>query len=160
MKSGYRLLWSDSALEELRRTFAYLEENFSDREIRRLAERLEFTLKLIVQIRSRFRRLRDQKCPSSPYYPTQHDLLPNFKEPDRDTFIFLESSRSGSTQLPVLFTSGPLHGPQRLGVSKTQAIPSLAIAEYTYFEPGTTYRRFARTTTLHTLPSTRSRTRS
>ncbi|MEQ1764716.1 MAG: type II toxin-antitoxin system RelE/ParE family toxin [Pyrinomonadaceae bacterium] len=49
MKSGYRLLWSDKALEELRRTFAYLEENFSDLEIRRVTAKLEFTLKLIVQ---------------------------------------------------------------------------------------------------------------
>jgi plasmid stabilization system protein ParE len=49
MKSGYKLLWSDNALEELRRTFAYLEENFTDREIRRLATKLEFALKLIVQ---------------------------------------------------------------------------------------------------------------
>ena len=47
MKSGYRLLWSDNALRELRQTFNYLEENFTDREIRRLASKLELTLRLI-----------------------------------------------------------------------------------------------------------------
>lgn len=49
MKSGYRLLWSDHALEQLRQTFAYLEENFTERECRRLATRLDFTLRLIKQ---------------------------------------------------------------------------------------------------------------
>lgn len=49
MKSGYRLLWSDNALKELSGIFAYLEANFTDREIRRLAAKVEFTLKLIVQ---------------------------------------------------------------------------------------------------------------
>ena len=41
MKSGYKVIWTDHALEELNETFQYLQLNFSDKEISRLARRIE-----------------------------------------------------------------------------------------------------------------------
>mgnify|MGYP003474924370 CR=1 FL=1 len=42
-----RVLWTDHALDELEQTFKYLEHNFSDKEIQRLANKIESTLRLI-----------------------------------------------------------------------------------------------------------------
>ena len=42
-----RVLWTDNALDELEQTFRYLEQNFSEREIRRLARKIESTLTLL-----------------------------------------------------------------------------------------------------------------
>ena len=47
MKSGYRVFWTDHALEELRNTVEYLELNFSEREIKNLSERIENTLRFV-----------------------------------------------------------------------------------------------------------------
>ncbi len=44
MKSGYRILWSDHALDELERTVEYLQLNFSDAEITSLAKAVESTI--------------------------------------------------------------------------------------------------------------------
>jgi plasmid stabilization system protein ParE len=48
MKSGYKVVWTDHALDELRQTVSYLEENFSEREILRLANKIESILGLIA----------------------------------------------------------------------------------------------------------------
>lgn len=48
MKTGYKVVWTDHALDELRRTFSHIEQNFSEREVRRLAIKIETTLQLIV----------------------------------------------------------------------------------------------------------------
>jgi plasmid stabilization system protein ParE len=53
MKSGYRIVWTDHALEGLNQTFEYLRLNFSDREISRLARKIESVLGTI----SKFPRL-------------------------------------------------------------------------------------------------------
>ena len=44
MRSGYRILWTDHALSELERTVEYLQLNFSDAEITRLAKAVESTI--------------------------------------------------------------------------------------------------------------------
>jgi len=44
MRSGYKVIWTDHALQELRNTFQYLELNFSDKEINRLAVQIESVL--------------------------------------------------------------------------------------------------------------------
>ena len=44
MKSGYSIVWTDHALDELAQTFEYLELNFSDTEISRLAKKIESAL--------------------------------------------------------------------------------------------------------------------
>lgn len=48
MKSRYKVVWTDHALDELRQTVSYIEENFSELEIRQLANKIETTLALIA----------------------------------------------------------------------------------------------------------------
>jgi len=47
MKSGYKLMWSDRALTDLKNIIAYLTENWTQREIRNFARRLDKRLDLI-----------------------------------------------------------------------------------------------------------------
>lgn len=49
MKNGYKILWTDNALKELEKTIVFLEENWTEKELRRLAINLEKTLSLISQ---------------------------------------------------------------------------------------------------------------
>jgi len=49
MKSGYKVLWTDHALNELEKTIEYLEINFSEKELKRLAEKIESVTELISQ---------------------------------------------------------------------------------------------------------------
>jgi plasmid stabilization system protein ParE len=49
MKNGYKILWTDNALKELEKTIEYLEENWTDKELRNLAKSLEQTISLISQ---------------------------------------------------------------------------------------------------------------
>ena len=47
MKSGYRIEWTDNALNELKATYEYLENNWSKKEIKSLSSEIERTIKLI-----------------------------------------------------------------------------------------------------------------
>ncbi|WP_298307972.1 type II toxin-antitoxin system RelE/ParE family toxin [Flavobacterium sp.] len=47
MKNGYKILWTDNALKELQKTVEYLEEHWTEKELRNLAINLEKTLNLI-----------------------------------------------------------------------------------------------------------------
>ena len=49
MKNGYKILWTDFALKELESTIEYLEENWTEKELKNLASKLEETLSLISQ---------------------------------------------------------------------------------------------------------------
>jgi len=49
MESGYKILWTDHALNELANTYKYLELNFTERELRELSKGIDKTLKLISQ---------------------------------------------------------------------------------------------------------------
>ena len=49
MKSGYKILWTDFALKELEKTVEYLEENWTEKELRNLAENIEEKVSLISQ---------------------------------------------------------------------------------------------------------------
>lgn len=49
MKSGYDILWTPNALKELVQTIKYLENNFSEKEIKKLANKIESTLLLILK---------------------------------------------------------------------------------------------------------------
>ncbi len=40
MKSGYKILWTDNAIDELQNTVAYLESQFGVNELRQLALKL------------------------------------------------------------------------------------------------------------------------
>lgn len=49
MKSGYKILWTDNALQELEATLNYLQEKWTLKELKNLAVALEKTLQLIAQ---------------------------------------------------------------------------------------------------------------
>ena len=47
MTNGYKILWTDHALDELQKTIDFLEENWTEKELRNLAIKLEETITLI-----------------------------------------------------------------------------------------------------------------
>ena len=47
MKSGYKVEWTDNALNELKATYEYLEKNWTEKELRNLSSEIERTIKLI-----------------------------------------------------------------------------------------------------------------
>ena len=47
MKSGYKILWTQNAKNELQKTIEYLIENFTEKEISKLAQKIEYTTELI-----------------------------------------------------------------------------------------------------------------
>ena len=47
MKSGYKILWTDHALSELKNTIEYLEENWTKRELKNFSQELDHTIELI-----------------------------------------------------------------------------------------------------------------
>jgi len=49
MKNGYKILWTDFALKELEKTIKYLEKNWTEKELRNLAESIDEKLALISQ---------------------------------------------------------------------------------------------------------------
>ncbi|WP_203255794.1 type II toxin-antitoxin system RelE/ParE family toxin [Hyunsoonleella ulvae] len=47
MKSGYKILWTDHAISELKETLEYLENNWTERELRTFSLKLDHTIELI-----------------------------------------------------------------------------------------------------------------
>ncbi|WP_298248412.1 type II toxin-antitoxin system RelE/ParE family toxin [uncultured Christiangramia sp.] len=47
MKNGYKILWTDHALSELENTIEYLEENWTERELKNFSQELDHTIELI-----------------------------------------------------------------------------------------------------------------
>ncbi|MVN20665.1 type II toxin-antitoxin system RelE/ParE family toxin [Mucilaginibacter arboris] len=56
MKNGYKIFWTDYALNELEQTITYLEENWTEKELRNLASKIEETLELLSQNPNLFQR--------------------------------------------------------------------------------------------------------
>ena len=50
MKSGYKILWTDHAISELKETIEYLENNWTEKELRRFAAKLDHTIELISKM--------------------------------------------------------------------------------------------------------------
>ncbi len=44
MTNGYKILWTDHALDEPQKTIDFLEENWTEKELRNLAIKLEETI--------------------------------------------------------------------------------------------------------------------
>jgi plasmid stabilization system protein ParE len=49
MTSGFKIKWTDNALKELKDTYLYLEENWTNRELKNLSLEIERTIKLISE---------------------------------------------------------------------------------------------------------------
>ncbi len=47
MKSGYKILWTDHSISELEETIDYLENYWSERELRKFSAKLDHTIELI-----------------------------------------------------------------------------------------------------------------
>ncbi len=47
MKSGYKILWTDYAVSELKETIEYLENNWTEKELRRFSSKLDHSIELI-----------------------------------------------------------------------------------------------------------------
>ena len=47
MESGYEILWTDHALDELAVTYEYLKINFTEKELKKLSTEIDKTLDLI-----------------------------------------------------------------------------------------------------------------
>lgn len=47
MISGYKILWTDHAITELKETIEYLENNWTERELRTFSAKLDHTIELI-----------------------------------------------------------------------------------------------------------------
>lgn len=54
MENGYKILWTDHALTELKNTYKYLEIHFTKRELKKLSVEIDKTLQLISQNPSLF----------------------------------------------------------------------------------------------------------
>ncbi|MGY5353436.1 type II toxin-antitoxin system RelE/ParE family toxin [Wenyingzhuangia aestuarii] len=54
MKSGYKVEWTDNALNELKEVFEYLELKWTERESKKLSQKIETTVKLIAENPSLF----------------------------------------------------------------------------------------------------------
>ena len=49
MKSGYNISWTPNALSELEETIEYLQKNFSEKEVTKLAHKIESFSEIISQ---------------------------------------------------------------------------------------------------------------
>ena len=47
MESGYKILWTDHAISELKETIEYLENNQTEKELRKFSAKLDHTIELI-----------------------------------------------------------------------------------------------------------------
>ncbi len=47
MKSGYKILWTDHAITELKETIEYLENKWTERELRIFSAKLDHTIEII-----------------------------------------------------------------------------------------------------------------
>ena len=47
MKIGYRVLWTEQAVQELQQTIDYLEKNWTEKEIKKFVSKLDHTISLI-----------------------------------------------------------------------------------------------------------------
>ena len=47
MKSGFKIVWTEHALSELNQTISYLEENWTERELKNFVKKLDHTIELI-----------------------------------------------------------------------------------------------------------------
>jgi plasmid stabilization system protein ParE len=54
MANGYKILWTEHALTQLEETVTYLQTNFSEKELRKLAKELDHLLQLISKNPSLF----------------------------------------------------------------------------------------------------------
>lgn len=50
MKSGYKILWTDHAVSEVKETIEYLENNWTKKELRNFSAKLDHTIEMILKM--------------------------------------------------------------------------------------------------------------
>ena len=97
MKSGYKVLWTDHAISELKDTIEYFEENWTERELSNFSEELDHTVELIsknpelFQVSKKKKEVRRAVVAryNNLYYRTKNDtveilsLFSNRQDPDK-----------------------------------------------------------------------------
>jgi plasmid stabilization system protein ParE len=97
MKSGYKVLWTDHAISELKDTIEYLEENWTERELSNFSGELDHTVQLIsknpelFQVSKKKKEVRKAVVAryNNLYYRTKNDtieilsLFSNRQNPDK-----------------------------------------------------------------------------
>ncbi len=97
MKSGYKVLWTDHAISELKDTIEYLGKNWTERELSNFSEELDHTVELISKNPELFQVSKKKKGVrravvaryNNLYYRTKNDtveilsLFSNRQDPDK-----------------------------------------------------------------------------
>ncbi|TVZ28078.1 plasmid stabilization system protein ParE [Gillisia sp. Hel_I_86] len=97
MKSGYKILWTDHAISELKDTIEHLEEKWTEKELSNFSEELDHTIELIsknpelFQVSSKKKEVRRAVVAryNNLYYRTKNDtveilsIFSNRQDPDK-----------------------------------------------------------------------------
>ena len=91
MKNGFRIRWTDNALKELEETIAYLETNWTEKELRKLSKALDKTLNLISQNPYLFQSSDYKKDVGRAIILSLNSLYYRIKEQDVDILSFFSN---------------------------------------------------------------------
>ncbi len=67
MKNGYEIHWTQNALDELAQTIEYLQKNFTEKELSKLALKIEETIQLILSESGTFPKIGYKRYPTCCY---------------------------------------------------------------------------------------------
>lgn len=106
MKNGYKIFWTDYALQELEQTIIYLEENWTEKELQNLASKIEETLELLSQNPNLFQRSEIKKnvrravvlTHNTLYYRINGDIVEVIS-------FFSKPSKSKEKKIEIVITS-------------------------------------------------------
>ena len=94
MKNGYKILWTAFALKELEKTIEYLEENWTEKELRTLAESIEEKLALISQNPNLFQASDNKKNIRSVVIQTYNTLYYRFENEQIEIISFFSNRQN------------------------------------------------------------------
>ena len=93
MKNGYKILWTAFALKELEKTIEYLEENWTEKELRTLAESIEEKLALISQNPNLFQASDNKKNIRRVVIQTYNTLYYRFENEQIEIILFSQTDK-------------------------------------------------------------------
>jgi len=100
MKSGYKILWTDHAISELKDTLEYLEGNWTERELSNFSEELDNTVELISKNPELFQVSKKKKEVRRAVVARFNNLYYRTKN-DTDEILFLFSNRQGPDKIKI-----------------------------------------------------------
>lgn len=90
MASGYKIFWTDHALIELAETYKYLEENFSEIELKRLSVSIEKYTQFDFEKPKIISNFRFKRCEKGGCKTLQYVVLPRSKSNYWNFILFLQ----------------------------------------------------------------------